>query len=151
MVCPTDAVPHGFSVSSARHICDVVQVVVSAGRSNAALWDAQSGVFLGTIASFGSPMDNANLIDPTTGWALDPLTQRALRGATAPMPPLGTMPVDHDSGSEEQRMRRQLGNAASTAHSVASNITKKYAPVPPLQSRTINFCLRTVLGSAALT
>lgn len=107
----------------------LAQVVVSAGRANAILWDAQSATFLGTLAPFGSAPDSSAAIDVTAGLELDRVSQRALRGPSAPVPPLGAASVMPEESFDDPKFRQQLSHAASTAHSLASTFARKCALV----------------------
>jgi hypothetical protein len=105
----------------------LLQIVVSAGRSSAALWDAQSGVFLGSICVYGQSADSmrANAeVNPDTGVAINATTGRAERGPYAPVPALGT-PLPELSSPEEVTVGQKFNTAAAAAQVFATSFAKK--------------------------
>ena len=115
-----------------------MQIMVSVGRSAAALWDAQAGTFLGTVtpASAAVPSgmpgmspppvdaDDENAINTTVGLQLDTVTLRAMHGVGTDVPPLGA-PLREEASPDDQSVAHKLDTAAKTAHSFASSFAKK--------------------------
>lgn len=135
---PTCVSSHTHLACSLSNLRASVQIMVSAGRATAALWDAQAGTFLGTLTPLGNsapasvhggaPVDTADeyAINTTVGLQLDTVTQRAMYGVGMDVPPLGA-PLRESEPAEEQTVARKLDTAAKTAHSFASTFAKKCA------------------------